>query len=99
VATKSKEKVTVHQIKCMNISPFIDSLAFRMNGKSIVETPTSEEMSQMSDVKMNENAQRNTVHNTMNKSKMDYQKSTAFSATKDQKLTDPVIQPNEPTGP
>jgi hypothetical protein len=82
------KKVTVHQIKCMNISPVIDNIAFKMIGTSIIETPTSEDS--VSDIKTNENAQRNRVNYTINKSKMDNQKSNVFSAN-NQKLTDPVV--------
>ena len=68
------------------INSNIDSIALRMKGtKCVIETPTSEDMP---DVKvMNENAHRNRVNSTMNKSKMDNPK----SKTKEQKLTSPFV--------
>ena len=72
----------------MNMSTTIDRFSFKMKGKSIIETPTSEDMSE---VKMNENAKRHTVHNTMNKSKMENKKSAVTYTNKDHKLSGPLL--------
>ena len=52
----------------MKVSSIGDNLEFKMKGKSMIETPTSEDMSNS---KMSENVLRNKINTTINKNKLE----------------------------
>ena len=73
-----------------------------MKGKSIIETPSSDMSSSVK--MMSENANKNVVHSTINKTKMQPQNvkpmpnKTSNKLLMAQKLTKPVQQPKESVG-